>query len=354
MSARFGVNLWQMQSTRLAPRHHSQLYGEMLDDARLVDELGYDSLWVTEHHFWYDGYCPSVFVATGAVAAVTARLRIASGCVLLPMHDPLRVAQSAATVHQLSGGRMIVGAAVGYRDAEFDGFEVSRRTRGRRFDEGLEVLLRALSGELFSFEGRFYHYHDVQVATAPEQRPIPLFLAATTEVAVRRAARLGAHVIFGSTAGPERIRALIAEYHRTAQQAGVAVDGVLFSSTTPVWVAPTDEQARGTVVPALRYLLREQLGGWRYLTDESGRLIGFDQPEALDRAVAQALDVAIIGSPERVIEGLERQRDAGINYFGLRMKYDNVDQSTFHRTLRLFADEVMPYFEPPTTSLERT
>lgn len=354
MSARFGVNLWQMQSTRLAPRHHTQLYREMLDDARLMEHLGFDSLWVTEHHFWYDGYCPSVFAALGAVAAATSRLKIASGCVLLAMHDPLKVAQSAATVHAMSGGRLMVGAAVGYRDAEFDGFKVSRRTRGKRFDEGLQVLRTALRGERFSFDGRFHGYHEAHVAAAPALPDIPLFLAATTEVAVRRAARLGAHVLFGSTAGPERIRALIAEYHRTADEAGVAVEDVLFSSTTPVWVARTDEQARSTVVPSLRYLLREQLGGWRYLTDESGRLIGFDQPAALDRAVAQALDVAIIGSPESVIDGLERQRDAGINYFGLRMKYDNVDQLTFHRTLQLFADEVMPQFERSTTSQGRT
>ena len=167
----FGVGLWGMQATRMAPRHHANLYQEMIDDCRYAEELGFHSFWLTEHHFWYDGYCPSLLVGLGALAAVTRRIKIASGLVLLPMHDPLRVAEQAAVVDQLSGGRLILGFGNGYRDAEFDSLGLRRTERGARLSEQFSILKTAWTQERFSFSGKHFNYNDLAVTSKPLQKP---------------------------------------------------------------------------------------------------------------------------------------------------------------------------------------
>lgn len=98
------------------------------------------TLFFTEHHFWYDGYCPALLVACAALAARTERIKIGTGVLLLPMHDPLRVAEAAIVVDRLSGGRLVLGVGLGYRDIEFDAFGVERRHRARRLEDGVRVI----------------------------------------------------------------------------------------------------------------------------------------------------------------------------------------------------------------------
>jgi alkanesulfonate monooxygenase SsuD/methylene tetrahydromethanopterin reductase-like flavin-dependent oxidoreductase (luciferase family) len=98
-----GLGLWGMQAFILHPRHHVKLYQEMVEEARWADELGFDALWLTEHHVWFDGYVPQLLTAVGAVAAATSRIRIGTSCLLLPMHDPLRVGDAADMSEIVSG-----------------------------------------------------------------------------------------------------------------------------------------------------------------------------------------------------------------------------------------------------------
>ncbi len=106
---RFGVGLWCLQSTWSTPRGHVRAYREFLEDARLADELGYHSLWLSEHHFYYDGYCPALLTAAAAGLAVTQRLRLATGMLLAPYQRPDRVAAAAREIGRRFGGRLDVG-----------------------------------------------------------------------------------------------------------------------------------------------------------------------------------------------------------------------------------------------------
>src|SRR6202165_4966835 len=140
MSMRFGVGLFSLQSTAMQPAHWAGAYREMRQYATLMEELGYDELWLSEHHFFYDGYCPALLPAAASVLSVTERLRVGTGMLLLPMQDPLRLAAVAQDLGARSGGRLDLGVGLGYRDIEFDGHGISRKQRLPRMLAGLEIL----------------------------------------------------------------------------------------------------------------------------------------------------------------------------------------------------------------------
>jgi alkanesulfonate monooxygenase SsuD/methylene tetrahydromethanopterin reductase-like flavin-dependent oxidoreductase (luciferase family) len=130
----FWYGLYGMQSPRVYPRSWARMYQEVVDHAARAEDLGYDSFWLTEHHFWYDGYCPSILPVLAAIARRTSRIGIGTGCLLLALHDPLRDAEDAAFVDVLSNGRLILGLAPGLSAGEIRG------TWTRPQDQGLAAL----------------------------------------------------------------------------------------------------------------------------------------------------------------------------------------------------------------------
>lgn len=337
----FSVGLWGMQAFKHAPRHHALLYQEMMEDAVWAEELGFSHFWLTEHHFWYDGYCPSVLVAAGAVAARTSRIRIGTSMLLLPMHDPLRVAQAAAVADVLSGGRLDLGVAVGYRDVEFDGFGIPRRRRGARMDEALEVLHLAWTEGRFSYRGRFFQYEDARLDPPPVQRPIPLWIGGWAEPVVQRAARRGLNLM-GATGPALRL------YQQTAKEHGVDISRAVITTGGDIWVDEDEERARQEMGSLLRYLYREQLGGWGFFTNPlTGRPVFFDQPAVLNNVVEAAVSQAIVGRPETVIEKLRQRLQSNplANHIFCRVRFDSVPRERLHRCMELLAREVMPHFQ---------
>jgi len=126
MTLRLGLGVFGMQAVPQRPDHHVKLYRDLLEDADLAEALGFDSIWLSEHHFWFDGYCPADIAAAGAILGHTRRLGVGTAVMLLPMHSVEKVAADAATMSRLGEGRLSLGVALGYRDAEFDGFGVRR------------------------------------------------------------------------------------------------------------------------------------------------------------------------------------------------------------------------------------
>jgi alkanesulfonate monooxygenase SsuD/methylene tetrahydromethanopterin reductase-like flavin-dependent oxidoreductase (luciferase family) len=178
-----------------------RLYQECLELVDAAEALGFDEVWLSEHHFVDDGYCPSLLPVAAAIAARTKRVRIGTKVMLLPFHDPVRLAEDAAVVDVLSNGRLDLGLAAGYRLAEFAGFNIDPSERGARMDESLQVLRQALTGEPFEYAGRFYRYGRVQVVPPPvQQQPesglpaVPIWLGGRSRAAMRRAAVNGCHL----------------------------------------------------------------------------------------------------------------------------------------------------------------
>lgn len=337
----FSVGLWGMQSFKHAPRHHVDLYREMIEDAQWAEELGFSHFWVTEHHFWYDGYCPSVLVAASAIAARTSRIRVGTSMLLLPMHDPLRVAQAAAMADVISGGRLDLGMAVGYRHAEFDGFGISRRDRGRRMDEALDVLHLAWTEDRFSYQGRFFRYDNVSVRPKPLQRPIPIWLGGWAEPVVRRAAARGLNLMGASGDA-------LATYEKVCREAGRDPRAVTITTGGDVWVDDDEEAAKKEISELLRYLYREQLGGWGFFTNPvTKQPVFFDQPAILHNIVEATVAMAMVGRPDTVASKLRQRLAANplANHLFCRVRFDGLPQARLHRCMELLAKEVMPQFQ---------
>jgi len=208
-----------------------QLYRETLDQAARAEELGFDSVWLSEHHFTSEGYLPCLPAALGTLAARTSRVRLGTAVLLAPLHHPLRLAEDLAVVDQLCGGRLDVGVAPGYKPGEFATLGVPKGERGARTDETIEILQLAWRGEPFSYAGRHFRFDDVVVTPPPAQQPgPPIWVGGSSMAAARRAARWGAGFMPDSGAGPDVYDAYRTQLPAGAGAARVATNRVLFAA----------------------------------------------------------------------------------------------------------------------------
>ena len=218
---------WRQSSDRL--------YREILDQIAWGENNGFDDVWLSEHHFIEDGYLPSILPVAAAVAARTKRIRIVSGVLLVPFHNPVRLAEDIATVGVISGGRFELGAGVGFKREEFEGFGVPFKERGARTNQSLYIIRRALSGETVTFKSEFFDFQNVRVAPEPIQKPHPpIWLGGFTPAALRRVARFGD----GFTV-PGANRDVYDRYVAELQKENRPTDDIRFASGTWCLTYPT-------------------------------------------------------------------------------------------------------------------
>src|SRR5262245_20677298 len=170
-----------------------------------AEALGYVSVFLVEHHFTGWNQVSATLNILTWVAARTTTLRVGTATMVLPWHNPVLLAEQAATLDQLSGGRLDLGVGKGYRYNEFRGFSVPMEEAQARFDECLEVMLRAWTTKTtFSHQGRFWRFEDIVVEPAPVQKPHPaLWMAAGSPASIRAAAERGCNLLLDQFASPQ-------------------------------------------------------------------------------------------------------------------------------------------------------
>ena len=249
---KFGVGLFSMQTHKDLGYSHAELYRNSLEHVRLAEAVNFDSVWLSEHHFLEDGYCSSPLGMAAAMAAVTERVRIGTGVLILTLHNPVRVAEDAATVDLISGGRFDLGVAIGYRKEEFEGFGLSMKQRPSRIEEGLEIIEKCWDDGPFSYEGERFSFRDIDVTPKPVQRPIPIYIGAFEEPAVRRAGRLGYPLLIGPGRTVPMIMDTLGWYDDEAEKAGHDPSGVEHVLLRETYV---DESAQQALAGGTEYII---------------------------------------------------------------------------------------------------
>jgi len=192
---RFGL-MYDCRRTPDGQLSMTDVYDATIAQAELADQLGFDHVWFTEHHFLEDGYLPAFQPLAGAIAARTERIRISTDIALLPLYHPIRLAEELAILDHISHGRIELGIGMGYVPKEFKAFGVPLKNRVSMTEEGIQILRLAWGDGPFSFHGKRYQLDDVDVHPKPVQPGgPPLWIAAMSTPGALRAARFGTNLL---------------------------------------------------------------------------------------------------------------------------------------------------------------
>jgi natural product biosynthesis luciferase-like monooxygenase protein len=330
-----------------------QRYRDTVEQAVHADALGFESVWPVEQHFNRKvsiSPCPALLLA--AIAERTRSLRLGTAIVQVPLHHPLRVAEEAATLDVLSGGRVELGLGRGSNPDHFAGFGVDVADSRDRFVEGLELIRLALSQERVSFRGRYYRTDAVSLAPRPVQTPHPVMrVAANSPETAALAGRLGLPVIFATHINPlPKLGQLASLYRQAREQAGhdpVVPDDI--TVLTPLYVSLTPEQVRADTEPTLKnfaQLAASALASATAKMPEAERTKVQPVVDRLARLQFEELNdgLGILDTPDGCAERLSHlQRDLGVGRviawfnFGGLIPHDMV-----MRSMELFATRVLP------------
>jgi probable F420-dependent oxidoreductase len=326
---RYGV-LFSCQDPPGSPIGHRALYEAALEQVVAAEAQGYEWVNITEHHVAADGYLPAMLVLLAAMAVRTTRIRLSTGMLILTLHNPIRIAEEAAVVDILSGGRLTLGVAAGYREVEFAAMQVDYHTRGQRFRESLEIMQLAWRGEPFTYDGAVFTIPEVVVRPLPVQRPgIPLWLGGTTEVALRRAVRHGSPCFPGATDEIAVVKDRMESYDRLRDELGPAGPRELVLPRLAV-VADTTDEARRRALPGIRAMF-ETYQSWGLPVDFSQALRDWD---LLDELV-------IVGDPDRCRDAVERYAELGTTDLMLQFALPTVPPEIAAESQSRFMAEVV-------------
>jgi alkanesulfonate monooxygenase SsuD/methylene tetrahydromethanopterin reductase-like flavin-dependent oxidoreductase (luciferase family) len=323
-----------------------------------AEALGYESVWIAEHHFNDYGLCPAPQVLAAFLAARTRTLRLGMGVSLLPLHHPVDLAEQLAVLDVISGGRLDVGIGRGGTLQDYQTFRADRGEARLRIEEGIALMQQCWTGAPFDFNGQFHSAERLHVRPRPVQRPHPpLFVAANSEDSVLSAARLGLPTLSSFFVPVPELQRRRDLYRATARAAGrpeSEIDELERRSggMRVVHVAPTTEQARRAVdAPFMSYQRKMS----RLRSDATGGNV----PNSFDRSLLRLRSFeeyladgwALIGTPGEVREGLQQFLDAtGYQRVLLLMALPGIETTLALRSMRLFAEEVAPALSPPTAA----
>ncbi|MFC5751710.1 LLM class flavin-dependent oxidoreductase [Actinomadura rugatobispora] len=333
-----------------------EVYDYQIEIVELLEELGFDGVWVAEHHFRDYGTVPNIFTMLSHLAARTERLRLGTGIVVLPLHNPVHVAEEAAMVDLLSGGRLSMGVGRGYQSIEFENFGLDLSEARDRFNESLDMLIGLWTKDDFEYKGRFYEtHHPLTLTPGPVQRPHPpLHVAAVSPETVEMYAARGLPILADPAAPFKKIAKAAETWHATAAAAGIDTAGVELVASRSVYVAPTQEQAREDQARFEASFDRSRIFNVRSApidpsTGQAAKGFEFYQDRYLKGGSVDNEfrwnQLEVIGDPERVVGQIKMIQEMGFDNlmcdFGSTRELPLEDMK---KVLRFFAAEVMPAF----------
>jgi alkanesulfonate monooxygenase SsuD/methylene tetrahydromethanopterin reductase-like flavin-dependent oxidoreductase (luciferase family) len=305
-----------------------------------AEALGFHSTFVVEHHFTGYGQVSATLNLLTWLGARARWLRLGTAVIVLPWHNPVLLAEQAATLDLLSGGRLDFGIGKGYRYNEFAGFCVPMEEADARFDEALDVILKAwTTDEPFSHRGKYWQFDSIVVEPPPAQRPHPqIWMGAGSERSIRRVAAQGFNLLLGQYASPRDVAWNIAVYKSEVEAHGRCFDPMQVGVTRAFFVADNMAEREAAMDRRLQNRMRQL----KLATRPDGTVHGGpDRATGDPRAVNEAS--AMYGNPDDIAKKLEELREVGVSYVLLNGGGSG-GGARGRKSLRRFAREVMPVF----------
>lgn len=305
-------------------------YDAYIDSVVEAEELGFYSSFLVEHHFTGMGQVSSSLNLLTFLAAKTSKIRLGTAVVVLPWHNPLLVAEQAATLDLLSKGRFDFGVGKGYRFTEFEGFCVPIEEANERFEEAMTVIRKGWATEgRFSHEGKRWKYKDVMVEPAPTQLPHPpLWMAAGRPESLQYAAREGYNLFLDQFQTFDVILERLQIYRDALEAAGRTYDPLGVAVARGLFIANNAEEREEAIAARMKAL--EMMNAYGSSGDQKSSMVSdADLLKATEEGV-------LLGDPDEIIERLKRLEAGGVGYVLL--------SSRTQGALRTFAKDVMPAF----------
>lgn len=312
-------------------------FRDYVDTCVEAEALGFDSSFLVEHHFSGTGQVSASLELLAWVAARTTTLRIGTAVIVLPWHNPVLLAERAATLDLMSGGRLEFGVGKGYRHSEFAGFCMPYQEAEERFEEALQLITRAWTSNVrFSHSGRFWQYENVIVEPPPLQRPHPpIWIAASKPDSIRSVAARGCKLLLDQFASTEIVGERLALFRAECEARGRTFDPMDVAVARNLYVARDagDAQralARLAQAHASMIALSQHPGG----RNQSHITAYADTPGAAEAS-------AMYGTPDRIAAALEALGAVGVQHVLLH----SGEPTT--QNIRRFSTEIMPAFNRP-------
>lgn len=331
---RFGLFFLPLASTQPEARGE---YDQMLAECVEAEERGFEQVWFTEHHFdRYGGIMPSPFVMMAAAARMTKRVRLGTAVSVLPLTDPIRLAEEAAMVDVLSDGRVDLGVGRGFMPHEFATLALDEEARNARVREGWRALKAIWNEEGASYEGETVRFRSLRLLPRPRQAPHPpLWMAASvTRSSFETAGKYGFHLMLNPyNRTQDELDRGLAVYRAAAEDAGFAWKTRRILVNFPLFLAPTAREARQGARTEFAAYLATMEAAFRK-NGEQGRISSGDY----DAIAAKVL----FGTPDEIAAKLHAWKEWGATDVCLMTRFAGLPYEAARRSRALFAEQVAP------------
>ncbi len=316
---------WRDRSVPLA-----SVYDSALERFAIMDQTGYDAVWLAEHHFSSFSVCPSVHMMGTMAAARTKRLRIGTAVSLAPFYNPLRLAEEIALLDVLSGGRVNWGVGRGFERSEFAAFGIPGDESAPRFHEAVEIVLKAWTHQRLSHQGRFHQYEGVEVLPKPVQTPHPpIWMAASSTPAIEWAASQGHNILMDPHTSRADLIAKRRHYGAGLAAAGFRDEGRDIPMARLIAVDETAEKAHAVARRVAEWTIASYVGQAGNVRQEARTFGGKDPVQYYLE------DVMIHGTADSVADQITAfGAEIGMNYL--------MAAPMSGRSFRLLTDKVLP------------
>jgi alkanesulfonate monooxygenase SsuD/methylene tetrahydromethanopterin reductase-like flavin-dependent oxidoreductase (luciferase family) len=306
-----------------------------------AEALGLTASFSVEHHFTGWNQCSATLTLLTALAMRTTTLRLGTAVLVLPWHNPVLLAEQAATLDLISNGRLDFGIGKGYRHGEFKGFQIAPEEAEARFEEALAVITRAFTSRArFSHHGRFFHFEDIVVEPPPAQRPHPPFwVAAGNPHSIARAASRGFNLILDQYADPATLGQRIAGYKAARTAQGFAFDPMQVAVARQLYVAKDEADTAAALKRQAEYTQRTVAAARRPDAAGGSHVLAYADKKGATE------ENALFGTPDEIAVMLEALAGAGVEYILLTI-------AGGREQLRRFAREIMPAFTQQRAAAE--